>query len=226
MLSFVDAVLASRGLVGFWPLWGSGYTNGTLEECTNSNRDYLMGMGTRFTPPVPGSGFIGYVEQQTPKFDSTGHLHRPNYSILNVGDVFTVGCMVKYAAGDTNTYGFVSGTYDQVYVRVQGSGSVHLIKSQAVDIVGANGPGIHDGMTHSIFVTKNGATVRLIIDGVNRTGSVTNATMTGGVAEWRIGAEAVGDQSPLVGTIGNVGLWNRDLPEADCVYYGKLALGG
>jgi hypothetical protein len=62
-----------------------------------------------------------------------------------------------------------------------------IIVKDGVGIVAASTLSIVTATTYHCVWTKSGATNVLYIDGVDRTGSVTNQTMTDNVSNWRVG---------------------------------------
>ena len=71
-----------------------------------------------------------------------------------------------------------------------------------------------DGLYHHVVATKNGAAVHLYIDGVDRTGTVTNATLTATTNPLAIGQNVSGTSPSLDANYDDFAVYNVALGAA------------
>jgi hypothetical protein len=101
----------------------------------------------------------------------------PDATALDVGDVFSLEAWVKRADNATGMQTIAtkgSGTFKWGFKNNQ----IGLFQSNGTTIVQSTTSQTDMTAFHHYVVTKNGATVKLYVDGVDVTGTVTNATLT------------------------------------------------
>lgn len=171
-MAYRDEVLAD-GPKLYWRL---GETSGTTaaDETANALSGTYDG-----TPRLGVAGGLAGDANTAVEFhraDATDSITRADSAALDTGDVFSVECIFKRAAhSGVNESLFSKGSGSYV-VRINTSGGILLRKFGTADIVTST-INITDTDYHHLIVTKSGATSKIWIDGVDRTGTVTDATL-------------------------------------------------
>lgn len=97
---------------------------------------------------------------------------------MNVGDIVTVEAWLKRnQANDAIFQAILSKQNGTFYLRLNSSHRLEFLKAFVSSIV-VSTTTITDTNIHYVAATKNGSNVHLYIDGVDVTGTVTNATLT------------------------------------------------
>lgn len=124
------------------------------------------------------------------KFDgTTGYVDVPNNTSLNMTDgPLSIEAIVKLNAigAFQNIIGRGNGGYAY---RINSSNNLEFLSMNTAGIVSSSTTITNDGNFHHVVATKNGATTLLYIDGVDRTGTVTNATLTNPAQNLGIGQQ-------------------------------------
>jgi hypothetical protein len=96
------------------------------------------------------------------------------------------------------------------------SGAISLVKSRVAVIVSST-TGVPVGGWHHVVATKAGATSKLYIDGVDRTGAVANATLIDNDETVSIAIDTypTGGVELFAGGIDEVAVYNRALTPAE-----------
>jgi len=107
---------------------------------------------------------------------STGYISSPDHADFDTGDVFTLEAWIRKAA-DGSFMCIVNRGTTTWYMRMSNTNKLELVKDNVSIIVESTATITGTGW-HHVVATKDGATVKLYIDKVDVTGTVTNATMT------------------------------------------------
>jgi hypothetical protein len=213
--------MAISGLVGYWRL---GEASGTVaaEERGAHPGTYLN------TPTLGVTGALTADANTAVTFTGpqSERVTVPDAAALDLGDTFSFSAWVKisalFAEDDPR---FVIPRY--LLSKGPAAYGVRLETGNQLGLVAANRSVIAistvalDTNWHHVAVTKSGASVHLYVDGVDRTGTVTNATLTNTTTHLTIGADdhggegGVNDTDHFTGTIDEVALFNRALTPAE-----------
>jgi hypothetical protein len=112
-------------------------------------------------------------------------------------DTFTLEAIVKWTSGVSGIIGM--GT-NMPYMRVKATGAIEVLKENALSICTST-TNLTTGVAARVMWTKSGATNKIYINGVDRSGAVTNATMVSNFNTICIGAEGDGAGDFFNGTI-------------------------
>lgn len=130
---------------------------------------------------------------------------------LDLGDVWTISAIVKQTSGSQR--GIVSKGAGAYYLRTN-SGKFEAVRSQVAIIgVGATSPA--NNTRYHILIGKNGATIKLYLDGVDDTGSTSNSTTVDNTADLHIGNDTNGGDGFFEGYVERVAIFNTLLSAAD-----------
>lgn len=153
--------------------WRFGDTTSTALDISNSaaSPGVYTGAYTLWQPGAIG----GDPDRAVALNGATGYISVAHTTFVNIADSFTLECWVKRAATGVAHYLFSKGT-NAAALRIGTDNKLILEKQGVADIV-ASTTTITDNNWHHVAVTKNGAaSIALYIDGVDRTGTVTNQT--------------------------------------------------
>lgn len=202
--AYSSAILATPGLAAYWRL---GESSGTTAIDEIGGHHGLIWNGV-----VLGASGATLDGNSAFTFDGADdHVSGvTSTSELDMGDVVTIECWVKPGPAGTGG-GLVSKGSGAYYLRLDGSHYLNFLRSQVADMVHSTVP-VPDGW-HHVVATKDGATLKLYIDGVDVTGTATNSTMTDAAQYWAIGAERFGGgiTSPFTGSLDEMAIYNRAL---------------
>lgn len=199
--TYCDAVLRLPGLVGYWRLNDANAVAAALGAAPDGsyNGGYTQAQAGATTDQDNAASFNG----------STGYVLVPqsaNDPGLSVGDVFTVSAFVKPSLLGAGVYQcIISGNRQdftgnaRFYLRVNPDGTLELDKYATAGIV-VSTEAVDTSRFWHVLVTKNGAAVKLYLDGVDVTGPVTDATL-GSVSgtPWTIGCSRDGASGGSLG---------------------------
>lgn len=216
VMTYDSAVLADAPVVYYNMDQASG---SLIDSSGNSNLGNIGPATPRYQ--LPGPIFSDPPSNFAVGFSGDDY-YQPNNSasISSVVDVFTAEAWVRRAAiGVTGTI-FHWGS-NALHVRIMADNTVQLSNGDVADIVNSNTT-ITDTLWHYIVVTKNGATVRIYIDAVDRTGSVSNSTMTGNSGDRFIGSSYIPSQF-MVGDMARLAVYATALSAARVLVHYRLA---
>jgi hypothetical protein len=179
--AYRDAVLAD-GPVGYWRL--AETTGAALDATGNAAGGTYNGGMTRGVP-----GALSGDSNAAARFDGTDdYVSVPDNSALDRGDVFSYELWVKRGALQSTTQRLLHkgagvaalgfGLNNKLVLIPGGTGAVNIASSTTA---------ITDQAWHHVVATKNGAGVRIYVDGVDRTAAGTNATLTSNATALNIG---------------------------------------
>ena len=190
--------------LGYWRLGES--TGATVIADATANGNTGTGIGTLTSV----AGTISGDANTALSFDGTAStISIPGPVSVAAGDVWTFYGWIKKAVNGTvmtiYDYGSAgSGNNGGFVVRLDATGALQVVRVPSDVILATATITLTDALWHQIVVTKSGATLKYYIDGVNRTGVVTNfATAATGAVSF-IGKSAV----PFHG-----GFWNGSQDE-------------
>lgn len=162
------------------------------------------------TPTYRSAGPLGGQQTFSIAIDDGDYFTIPDDPTLDLGDVVTIECWVKrtrsgaieealLAKCDANT-----GAYGLYYL----NNNLMFAKSGVAALVQST-VSVTDTGWHHVVGTKNGASIKLYIDGVDRTGTVTNLTLADTIATVGIGHE--NGLSRLAGSISEIAVYPTSL---------------
>lgn len=128
------------------------------------------------------------------------------------GDVFTLEAWIKLGAINRNNCIVDKGANGYIF-RVHSDNRLLLRRNGVGDVVKSTIT-LTTGVWYHVVATKNGPTVKLYIDDVDRTGTVTNQTMTDTAIAFGIGAADAGTSDFTNGTIDEVAVYPTALSAA------------
>jgi hypothetical protein len=151
---------------------------------------------------------------------SSGKVDVPQQAALNVGDRFTIEAWVKRGSIGGSNNQVIAAKQSGSWVLLFNSSNQLVLRKAAVADVAASTVTVADTTQwHYVAATKDGATVKLFVDGAEVTGAVTNQTMVDNTQ-----ALAIGQSSGTAffnGTIDEVALYNVALTAAQITnHYG------
>lgn len=172
MSTYSDLILATSGLVRYWRL---GDASSPAVDLVSS--DNLAGVNT---PTFGATGLLpnGDTDKAVDlESSSTQYLTAADAASLDLGDIFSVEFWVKpetLGPGDQHVVSKGAGAYD---VYINSSGALGLVKPGTANVVAATS-NMSNGSVYYCVCTKTGSTVKLYLNAVDVTGTVTNQTFT------------------------------------------------
>jgi hypothetical protein len=198
---------------------------GLFEDSAGSNNDAATKVGI-LTQGVAGA-LSGDTNKAITLDGSTGRALIAFVSSTgecDVEDVFTLEAWIKKAANGTSM-GILSDQDSGYYMRMNSDNTLGLNKQGISDIVKSTTT-ITDTNWHHVVATKSGATVALYIDGVDVTGTVTNATIATLTTTALIGARHIATPDEFFnGSIDEVALYPTALSAAKVLFHYQLGVG-
>lgn len=154
---------------GYWRL---GELSGNPQDSSGNNNHVTTVVGT-FT--YGSNGAIAGDPNTALQFDGDDYLSIPDHSTLDFGDTFTIECWARHptAAGIQALVSKGQGGY---YLRINND-FLELARSNTAIIATSTSVVPVDANYHHLVATKNGAEVKLYIDGVDVTGTINNSTI-------------------------------------------------
>jgi hypothetical protein len=217
--SYVDHVLA-HSPVAYWRLGessgnfadssGNSHTAAAHGTITYSQTGALSGDGNKAIG-LPGT--------------TADYLSVTDHADLDLGDgPFTLECwFAKDVNGSVmNIFSKGTGAY-RVYSH---SDNTIRLEREAVAVIVASNVTITDTNWHHLAITKNGATVELYIDGVDRTGSITDSTMVNTGDELRLGLTVSATNRPWDGELDEMAIYDSALTGAQILAHYNEGNGG
>lgn len=198
-------IFGTSGLVGYWRLGESsaGGTGGAIDE-TGVNHGTYSGTVVFGVTGIPGAGGNTAVELNSADFDVVSV---PDNASLDCADTVTVEAWVTRGATQGTVQGIISKATGAYLLRFNASNQLNFLRSQTADIVSSTTTITDQTTWHHVVGTKSGATVKLYIDGVDVTGSVSNSTLADNALALIIGGDT-GGGDPLDGVIDEVAVYN------------------
>jgi hypothetical protein len=186
--------------------WRLGQKTGTTATDVVAGANGTLGGG--FTLGVAGL-LVNDTDTAVSLNGLNGAVSVPHRSTLVGGDSFTLEAWVTRVATKRNDGIFSKGTGGpQLYI--DKSNNLTLARAGYGDVVRSTTT-LVTGRRYHVVATKQGSAVRLYVDGVNRTGTVTNRTMTATTSPLLLGAGA----GYLRGTLDEAAVYTRALSATD-----------
>jgi hypothetical protein len=138
---------------------------------------------------------------------SSGYVSVPANTSLNVGDHFTIEAWVKRAS--FGGFPVIASKQNGAWVLEFNPSNQLVLRRSTVADVATSSTSVTDTAWHYVVATKDGATSRLYIDGVDVTGTVSNQTMVDNTQPLVIGQST--GSSFFSGTIDEIALYNTAL---------------
>lgn len=203
----------STTLLAFTPggYWRMGEAAGQPQDSSgNANHTTVTGG----TPTYSQTGALsGDANTAILLNGSTGYFSAPDAATIDPADTFTVMGWVKKAANGT-VMCILSKGADAFELRFAADNKLELLKENVASIVKSTTT-ITDTSYHFVVATKSGATVKLYIDNVDVTGTVTNATCATNAALLSIGRRSTAADEFFNGTIDEVAVFPTALSAAN-----------
>jgi hypothetical protein len=183
-LAYRDVVMADTP-IAYWRFGeasGSTAASETGIGAGNYNGGFVLGR--------PGA-LVGDPNTSLALNGSTGYVSVPHSSPLDFGDTFSFEAWIKRSTLGADQRLFFKGTGSAV-VQLNTSNRIRFAKSGAGDIAYSNVTLTDTSKWHHLVVTKNGSAVRVYIDGVDVTGTVTNLSFVNTTSAINIGRDPSG----------------------------------
>lgn len=202
-----EATVLADSPVAYWRLGESSGTAAADETGTNA--------GTyQNTPTLGEAGAITGDADTSVRFTaaSSEYVSVNDHASLDVGDVFTLEAWVKRASNGTAHQILSKGVNG--YELLLTSTNIVWFNQQEVAVLATSSVTVTaDGNWHHIVATKNGATRKVYVDGVDVTTGGGNSTVTNTATELNIGRKTNGIQ-PFDGWIDEVAVYPTALSAA------------
>jgi len=121
---------------------------------------------------------------------STAYISVADATELDLGDIFTIEFWVKRNVTGTLQYLFTKG--GNAYALAFETDDTIILQKHSVGTIVASNIAITDTNWHYIVITKNGAIIKIYIDNVDRTGTISNQTLTNNSSDLNIGRNDAG----------------------------------
>ncbi|HSC21425.1 MAG TPA: LamG-like jellyroll fold domain-containing protein, partial [Solirubrobacterales bacterium] len=204
-----ESVIKEDSPKGYWRL---GESSGTEAKDSSGNAQN----GTYKNAPTLGvAGAIGLDSNTAVSLAAASKqwVSIPDSATLDLGDILTYEAWVKRVSTGTGQTILDKGS-GSLIVRFLANNKV-LVRRNGVANICESTVAVTDTTSwHHIVVTKNGATVKIYIDGVDVTGTVTNSTLVNTAVVLGIGAADAGEEEFFNGSIDEVAVYGTALSKA------------
>jgi hypothetical protein len=165
------------------------------------------------TPTIGVPGLLGTDANTAVTFASASGewVNGVDHADLDLGDTVTCEAWIRLNSLGANQGIICKGT-NTYYMRVNSSNRLQLIKTAVADIVPSTIT-LTTGVIYHVAATKATSTVKLYVDGVDVTGTVTNQTLTDSATAYRVGGETSGTEA-FNGTIDEAAVYATALSQA------------
>lgn len=149
--------MEAAGWAGWWRL---GETAGTTAvDAAGANDGTYVGSPTLGRP----STIYGDPDKSI-AISGAKYVTVPDAAALDLGDTFTLFARVQLTALGTEM-GIIAKGSNGYYLRIEEDGRVALLKQNSISVAYSLATLSADGLDHTIAVTKNGASVKIYVDG-------------------------------------------------------------
>jgi hypothetical protein len=201
--SYASAIGSTPGLVSYWRL-GEPSGNPACDSFGSNAGSYQGGYSLGRVGALAGDPDTAVALD-----GSTGQVSVPHASSLDVGDSFTVEAWVRRNSFGAPDYQAIASQGANAWLVAFNAGNRLVLRQAKVGDLVSSTTTVTDTGWHHVAVTKNGSSVHLYIDGVDRTGSVRNRTMANNTLPLSIGQSS--GTSYFDGTLDEVALYGTAL---------------
>jgi hypothetical protein len=202
---FFERVVKDNNPKGLWLLSETAGATASDSSGNAQNGSIKNGPTLGVAGPIPEFGAI--TLNGTNQWISV-----PDSATVDLGDVFTYAAWFKRSAtGGTDC--LLDKGPNAAILRFDGEDRLLFRRNSVADICKSTTK-IVDFNWHHVVATKNGATVKLYLDGVDVTGSVTNSTCTNTAVVLSIGASEAGAEDFFRGSLAGVAVFATAIAEA------------
>ncbi len=185
-----------------------GEPSGSVIDETGGSSGSVVGTATRDVSGVPAAD-DGAID-----FAATGYVSIPHQSKLNLGDgPLSLELWIKITAlppGGGEAKLIDKGGSGAYQVLLADNGQVPLSKAGVAEI-GKSTTTLSVGPWHHIVITKNGSTTKIYLNGVDRSGTMTDQTLTDTTGALILGRNRNTVNDPFNGAMDEVALYNSVL---------------
>lgn len=171
--------------------WRMDEASGNIQD-SSGNANHATG--------TEGAGSGTYAESGALASDAASKSIRfnPNFRFLvndnvslDLGDVFSLECWLKISSVPVTYSDFIAKQTNAYEMRLYPGLTFSLVKADVSETVVSTSAVPNDSAFHHIVATKSGATVKLYLDNVDVTGTVTNTTYADNASVLQLGGSAV-----------------------------------
>lgn len=199
-LSYAEAVLFLKPNC----YWQMGEASGDLADSVGG-----VTLADAGTPTYAAAGAIHDDANKAVTFDGSDDVFdASDNNALDVGDTLSIVAWVKKAANDADHAIMAKAAAYQL--RFNSTNNFELLHEFTASIV-ASTTTVTDTAYHFVCATKTGSTVKLYIDGVDVTGTVTNATLPDNTGAFKLGGRVSSGGELFAGTMDEVALFDYAL---------------
>lgn len=193
------------GLISAWEL---GEAAGEAIDLKAVKNGTYEGSPTRAQPSLFNNG-----EGNSVKFNGSSQFVSVADAVsLRIGDTFTLEAWIKPEA-ISGTQAIISGHNGGAHFYLKSDGKLQLDRKEVAAIVTST-VALEANQRYHVVVTKTGATVKMYINGVDRTGVVTNSTCVSEAGAWRIGRNGTASSDFFKGRFEYAAMYSSALSEA------------
>lgn len=183
-------------------------SNGVVDYSGNGN--HLLTAGT--LTQAQAALIVGDATAGSTDFGG-GSLKAVDHASLDLGDVFSIVAVIR-PDSVSGQHGIVTKENSAYYLRTNGT-NLELLRTGIAVVCTSTGVTLSTATTYHVAATKNGATIKLYVNGVDRTGSTSNSTMANNTNQLLIGVGDNGGSEPFDGRIAEVALFPTALSAGD-----------
>jgi hypothetical protein len=208
-LSAYPTAILALSPVAYWRLNETETARAAFDSTENLLHAGQIGGAIMGNTAIPAAALIvGDATAGSFDFQPNSVLEADDNALLDLGDVFSITAVIRpdSVSGQKGILAKGSGAY---YVRTNGT-NLELVRAGTAVIVASTGITLATATVYHIVVTKNGATVKLWINGVDRTGSVSDSTMVDTTNVLTIGGQIYNSEL-FDGRIAEVALFSTAL---------------
>lgn len=217
-MTYISTCLAD-GAVGLYGLGEALFASAAADQTANSNGTYVNSTGIT----LGQTGIAGGAGATACLFTAAnfGEVTIPDVAAQHVGDTFTMETWVKVASLPASYADIFTGSANGPELVITSTGAISLSKGNVAAVVASTSTLSADSTFHHVAVTKATTTTKLYIDGVDKTGTVTNQTMAN-AAGYFISRAPFGSGSPFNGTQQFVALYPTAITAAKVTVHYRL----
>lgn len=220
MSVYSDLILAEASLVSYWRL---DEPSGTLNDSKGVND-----LSAVSSPTFGVDGLLA-SDPTNDAIDLERSLNQrltcADHASLDLGDIVTTEAWIKLESLG-NFQAIIAKGSGAYYMRVSSGNRLAFLRDQITNIVESTIT-LSSGAVYYVVATKNGSTVKLYVNGVDVTGTVTNDTLVNNGSALEIGRDLLNDTECFDGVIDEVALYSTALSaQAILDHYNAGAFSG